>query len=851
MLCSEDSALRLNGLLGAPGIDTMKRAFVVLFVLFVAADLQAASPSLGSIQPRGAQRGTEAIVTFNGVRLADAAELLIYYPGITVKKLEVVNDATVKATLAIAPDCRLGEHAFRVRTASGISDLRTFWIGALPVVDEKEPNSEFDKPQPIAMNVTVHGVVDSEDQDYFVIEAKKGQRISVEVEAMRLGLTVFDPYVAILNDKRFELATNDDSPLIGQDSGCSILAPADGKYIVQIRESAYGGNGACQYRLHVGNFPRPTAVVPAGGKPNEELEVTFLGDPAGPIKQKAKVPADMSDPYWRLHCQSPEGISPSGFKFRVVDVPNAFETPNNTTAAAVASPAGAAPIAFNGVIAKPDETDFFKFTAKKGQVFDVHCYARRIGSPLDPVMYFGNAAGGAITGNDDAIGPDSYFRITIPEDGIYTIWVLDHLKKGGPDYFYRIELTPPQASVSTTLPKVDGNNPSNQDRQTIAVPKGNRYAALLVGNRAEFGGPLSMSLGQLPPGLTLTGEVMDPGLNVVPFVFEAKADAPIGGVLTTINATPADPNVKAKCTTIFDASFALGQPGQTVYSRHVVEKAAVAVTEACPFSIDVIEPKVPVVQNGSYNLRIVAKRAAGFKGAITVFPLWTPPGMGIASAATIAPEATETTLAMNAAPGAAPRKWKTAVTAVSDAGKGPVWVSSQLFTIEIAPPPVTLAMERPAVEQGQTAQLFCKVAVAAPFEGKAKVTILGLPAKVTAPVLELTKDTKELAFPIVADKTSPAGKHGGIFAQIVLEKNGELITMAAGGTELRIDVPLPPKVAVATPAPMAQPTPMPQPNPAAPPKRLTRLEQLRLEQEEREKAAKGGTPMPPPPPPKK
>jgi hypothetical protein len=833
----------------------MKRHSLVcaLCALFLCGEIsRAASPALGAIQPRGAQRGTEAVVTFQGGRLADAQEILVYYPGITVKKLEVVNDAAVKATFAIAPDCRLGEHAFRVRTASGISDLRTFWIGALPVIDEKEPNSEFDKPQPIAMNTTVHGVVDNEDQDYFVVEAKKGQRISVEVEAMRLGNTVFDPFVAILDAKRFELVTNDDSPLIGQDSGCSVIAPADGKYIIQIRESAYSGNGACQYRLHIGSFPRPTAVLPAGGKPNEELEVTFLGDPAGPIKQKIKVPADMNDPFWRLHCQTPDGINPTGFKFRIVDVPNVFETPGNSTAAAVTAAPIAAPLAFNGVIEKPDEMDYFKFSAKKGQVFDLHCWARRIGSPLDPVVYFGLADGNTITGNDDAIGPDSYFRITIPNDGIYHVRIHDHLKKGGPDYFYRIELTPVAASVSTTLPKVDGNNPANQDRQWIVVPKGGRAAALLVGNRAEFGGPLNMSLGQLPAGITAAGEAMDPGLNVVPFVFEAKADAPVGGLLTTINAVPVDPNVKAKSRTNFDAALAVGQPNQTVYSRHVVEKTAIAVAEPAPYAIEVIEPKVPIVQNGSFNLRVVAKRNPGFKGAITVFPLWTPPGMGIASAATIAPEANETVLPMNAAANAGPRKWKTAVTAVSDAGKGPVWVSSQLFTVEIAPPPLTISMERPAVEQGQKTQLFCKVAVAAPFEGKAKVTILGLPAKVTTPVLEVTKDTKEIAFPITTDKTSPAGKHGGIFAQVTIDKGGELITLATGGTELRIDVPLPPKVAPATPAPMATPMPQPMPNPAAPPKRLTRLEQLRLEQEEREKAAaKGGPPATPPPPPKK
>ena len=109
-----------------------------------------ASPSLGGISPVGAQRGTEAVLTFGGARLADTQEVLVYYPGITVKNLEVVNDAAVKVTVQIAPDCRLGEHAFRLRTASGVSDLRNFWVGALPTADEKEPNSDFEKPQPIA-----------------------------------------------------------------------------------------------------------------------------------------------------------------------------------------------------------------------------------------------------------------------------------------------------------------------------------------------------------------------------------------------------------------------------------------------------------------------------------------------------------------------------------------------------------------------------------------------------------------------------------------------------------------------------------------------------------------------------
>ena len=816
--------------------------FSICVLCVICGDLLAASPVLSVIQPRGAQRGTEAVLTFSGGRLADAQEVLAYYPGIAVKKMEVVNDATLKVTATIAADCRLGEHAFRVRTATGVSELRTFWVGALPVVEEVEPNSDFDKPQPIPLNVTVHGVVQTEDVDYFVVECKKGQRLSVEVEGMRLGVAFFDPYVAILDSKRFELATGDDSPLTGQDGGCSVVIPADGKYIVQIRESAYGGNGACQYRLHIGNFPRPTAVVPAGGKPGEELEVTFLGDPSGPIKQKVKVPADDANGQWRLHCQTAEGVSPTGFKFRIGNLPNAIETGTNVSAA-TATP-GTAPGAFNGVVSKPGETDYFKFTAKKGETYDVHCYARRLGSPLDPVLYLGNAAGGALIGNDDAVGPDSYFRFAIPADGEYTLWVHDHLKKGGPDYFYRIELTPVAPRVETTIPKVDGNNPANQDRQTITVPKGGRTASLVIANRVDFGGPLAMGFEKLPAGVTLTAEQMEPGLNVIPVVFDAKPDAPTAGHLSAITATHTDPKAPVPFKSAFDAAFVINQPGQTVYTRHAIDRTAIAVGEAAPYSIEVIEPKVPLVQNGSFNLRVVAKRAEGFKGAITVFPLWTPPGMGIQGSAVIPEGQTECVLPMNAAPTAAPRKWKTAVTAVADAGKGPVWVSSQLFTLEVTAPLVTLTMERPAVEQGAQTQLFCKVAVVTPFEGKAKVTLIGLPAKTTTQVIEITKESKEFAFPIVADKTSPVGQHN-VFAQVVIDRGGELITGSTGGTQLRIDVPLPPKVAVVTPPPTVTPkTPAP-PVPAAPPKRLTRLEQLRLEAEEREKAAAaGGQPVP-------
>src|SRR5690606_28821736 len=126
-----------------------------------------------------------------------------------------------------------GEHIAQVRTASGISEYRTFYVGALPSIEEKEPNSEFETPQQIEMGTTVAGVVQNEDVDYFLVTAKKGQRISAEIEAMRLGTTMFDPYVAILDSKRFELAVSDDATLVYQDSIASVVAPEDGNYIIE------------------------------------------------------------------------------------------------------------------------------------------------------------------------------------------------------------------------------------------------------------------------------------------------------------------------------------------------------------------------------------------------------------------------------------------------------------------------------------------------------------------------------------------------------------------------------------------------------------------------------------------
>ena len=142
------------------------------------------------------------------------------------------------------------------------------------------------------------------------------------------------------------------------------------------------------------------------------------------------------------------------------------------------------------MIAKPGETDFYRFTAKKGDVVDINCYARRLRSPLDSVIQVFRFNKNFIAENDDAGGPDSYLRFAAPEDGEYALSVRDQLKRGGPMYGYRLELTRVAPNLIVNIPKVQQ---FSQDRQTIVVPRGNRYAARVGVDRKDFGGDVIVS----------------------------------------------------------------------------------------------------------------------------------------------------------------------------------------------------------------------------------------------------------------------------------------------------------------------------------------------------------------------
>jgi hypothetical protein len=233
-----------------------------------------------------------------------------------------------------------------------------------------------------------------------------------------------------------------------------------------------------------------------------------------------------------------------------------------------------------------------------------------------------------------------------------------------------------------------------------------------------------------------------------------------------------------------------GNPNNALFWSYNAPKVAVAVTEEAPFKITVIAPKVPLVRNGVMGLKVAAERKPGFTAPINIYPLYNPPGVGSAGAVTIPQGQTEAVFPLNANGNAALRKWPYVVWGMAAVGNGPVWVSSPLTPLDVAPSFVAVTLDRAACEQGQQTKFTGKVQVATPWEGPAKLKLLGLPPGVEAPEVTLTKDSTEFQIPLTVAKTSPAGQHRNIICQVTVPQDGEPVTHNLGGGQLRIDVPL-------------------------------------------------------------
>jgi hypothetical protein len=643
------------------------------------------------------------------------------------------------------------------------------------------------------------------------MRADEGQRISVEVEAVRLGTMHFsqgdaDLSVRILDDQGKVVAKCDDTAMFVQDPMVSVLAPHTGNYYIEISQQMYERPNQVWYRAHIGNFTRPTGIYPAGGQSGERLSVKILGDPKGERTETITLPkaAGLVDYYPGQKNEQP----PSPNMLRVSAYPNVLKTegPDPT-------PVPALPVALNGVYAKSGSVDEFKFTAKKGESWRVQVFARTIGSPMDPKFTIRNAkGGGAIVAADDVkladlgqpsnrgtwhikdmLDPVAIFKA--PADGEYILGISDTRGMAAPDMIYRVEIEPVRDMIYThitspdayQIPRVTG----------MIIPQGSQWTLTLQVAQApgnSYKGDLEIEAVGLPKGVKMIGPRYTKGATRMPVQFVASKDAEQQTALVQLLARPVDKAAKLEGATR-QAIALYNHPGEYPWHYVFLDKFALAVTKPAPFTLTMEQPPIPLSRSGEMHLKVRVERQGDFKGAVELQTDWLPPGVSGGGAVTVAADKTEGEVKIQANAKAEPGIFQIAVNGSTTqggdgfSGFGRVRVSTPMTKLEVSEPYLSIDLKRSSVERGKRGEIVGAIKENKPLPGTASVNLLRLPKGVTlvgkAP--EIKSGDKEVIFEVQASSDALLGMYKEIACEVTVTEKGQAIHQQTCSGVLRVD----------------------------------------------------------------
>ncbi len=167
-------------------------------------------------------------------------------------------------------------------------------------------------------------------------------------------------------------------------------------------------------------------------------EIAGNGTSAGEVVYRVQIAPDVPPGVEGLRVATPQGVS--NLKLFVIDdlASVAQVRPNQLLGQAqqVALPA-AVDGRLDGLA-----RDYYKFAVAAGQRVSFEVLARRLGSPLDPMIRLLDLRGRELAYSDDALGleGDSQLCHTFAEAGEYVVELRDIRFQGGPNYFYRLRM---------------------------------------------------------------------------------------------------------------------------------------------------------------------------------------------------------------------------------------------------------------------------------------------------------------------------------------------------------------------------------------------------------------------------
>jgi hypothetical protein len=498
---------------------------ISMCLVFMAAnlvDFESSSPLISSVFPPGVTVGAEALVEIRGRGLNDVNQFHLSGSGIDVDRVKVSNNA-VTIRLRAGQRAAPGFRELRVEGPAGISNLALVRVDPLPQSEEREPNDRCGTANPLPPNRAVAGRLTAGDCDHFLVEAKTGDRLTIEVEARRLGIPIA-PVVTVMTIEGTPIHQARETPGIERDCRFSFTVPAPGRFVIQVRNNLYGGAEGAYYRLRVTDQPFATAHFPLGGPKGKTIIVTASGGILdSPIRQSVALP---DEPGTTIDVPPfPGGVLIEG-SLAVGNGPEVME-PSGSRDALVIS----AGVTVNGRVEKPAEVDRYRLAVKSGDQIRVRVTAAALGSWLDSVVTVRDAHGHVLAQNDDApswirkssgsSSTDSQVDLIARADEDLVVEVADRDLEGGPEFGYRLEVGPPRPELWAMMAynPFNSSNPGNEkDRPAAAAPvsreaftlRRGQTAALSINVKAEgLTGPITIAAEGLPPGVTAQPVVVE------------------------------------------------------------------------------------------------------------------------------------------------------------------------------------------------------------------------------------------------------------------------------------------------------------------------------------------------------
>jgi hypothetical protein len=511
---------------------------VVLFLL-TGVSVRANPPVASYIFPAGGQRGSTVKVRVGGLFLYDKCGFEIIGKGVKgpdfLTKTKTVwfegsllplpdsqrqedYPRDMAGQIQIGKDAAPGLAYWRLWTSQEATPSMKFMVGDLPEIVENEIDGD-PVPVKVTLPVTINGrIFPREDVDIWTFQAKKGQAITCEVHAARLG-SPLDARLEIRDAVGRRLAENEISK--GGDPLAKFIAPADGEYQVRIHDVRFQGGQAYVYRLTITADPYVERFFPLGGKRGSTIKLELAGQGV-----PESITVDLPNVPGRDFLYQPSlARRANGLLLELDDLP---EYQKLVTPASL-------PAIFNGRIDKPGNVDNWSWTAKKGDVFVFDLRAARLGSPLDGVLTIYDASGKELARGESKPGQaDALLQFAVPADGTYSVQVRDRFRsRGGPELSYRLRVGRPAAA--------DFQLSFATDALTVNR-KGQVKFRVAAQRHGKFNEPIALKVDGLPTGVTVfpfgpSGLTIPPGQNGIDLFFRANDKAAIGVSHLTITGT--------------------------------------------------------------------------------------------------------------------------------------------------------------------------------------------------------------------------------------------------------------------------------------------------------------------------